>query len=237
MENTNKNRGAIMVEASIYFPLVIGVVMLMIYMGLFHMEESALGYVAGRIAMEAAREQAYPGYTTFDMNDGRAVDFSWDEAMPPEDDVKSYYEAHHQNIGSLYREFGKIAGLFGIGTGDKESSYQTKYADTAESFRLIAIGTLGKPDIKIDTGLFSSTVTVSIEHEFPVPGIIRYLGVQENQYTLTSKAVKNIVNPGEFVRNVDLAVDATEYLLKKLGLDENVKTLVDKSQAVIQKIL
>lgn len=234
MKKTEKqNRGAVMVEASIYFPLVICTVVAMLYLGLFQMEESALGYVAERIALEVSREEAYPGYMKFNMNEGRAVDFSWEGSMPTKDTVTSYYKAHHEDLGSLYREFSGVASIFG-GSGAAESAYRTKYANTANTVKIIALGTVSEPDIKINKGFFSSTVTVSITHQFPVPGVIRYLGIDENQYAIKTTATKSIVNSGEFVRNVDLAVDAVEYLLEKLGLDDNVKTLVEKAKKVIE---
>ncbi len=228
-----QNRGAVMVEASIYFPLVICTVMTMLYLGLFQMEESALGYAAERIVLEVSREEAYPGYMEFNMNEGHAVDFSWAGEMPPQDTVTSYYKAHHKNIGSLYREFGGLAAVFG-GSGTAESAYRAKYANTANTVKIIAPGTVSEPDIQIKKGMFSSTVTVSITHQFPVPGVIRYLGIDETQYALKTTATKSIVNAGEFVRNVDLAVDATEYLLEKLGLGNDVKKLVEKAKKVIE---
>ena len=235
MKKTKKqqNRGAVMVEASIYFPLVICTVIAMLYLGLFQMEENALGYVAERIALEVSREEAYPGYAEFDMNDGRAVDFSWAGSMPPKDTVTAYYQARHKDLGSLYREFSGLASIFG-GSGAAESAYRTKYVDTADAVKIIALGTVSEPNIQIKKGFLSSTVTVSITHQFPVPGVIRYLGIDETQYAIKTTATKSIVNSGEFVRNVDLAVDSVEYLLEKLGLGDNVKKIVEKAKKVIE---
>lgn len=235
----NTKSGAVMVEASIYFPLVICTVMTMIYLALFQMQESALGYVAERIAIEVAREEAYPGYAKFNMNDGRAVDFSWSGTMPSENEVEDYYTAHHENLGALYRECGDIANLisskFG-GSGGDVSDYETKYANTADTYRIFAAGAIGEPEINIDRGFFSSTVTVSIKHTFPVPRVIQYLGISDEQYIMQTTATKHIINSGEFVRNVDLAVDLTDYLLQKLGLDQNVNAFIDKAKAVIEKL-
>ena len=69
-------RGAVLVEASIYFPLVICTVIAMIYLGLFQMQEAALSYVAERVALEASRGEAYLGYHVLGMNQGRNVDFA-----------------------------------------------------------------------------------------------------------------------------------------------------------------
>lgn len=232
----NSEHGAVMVEAAIYFPLVICTVMAMIYLGLFQMQESALSYVMERIALEAAREEAYPGYTVFGMNEGRSVDFSWSGTAPSKSTVESYYAARHETPGALYREVGQIAQLF-TGSGQSESYYQNRYAHAAEAVTLIAAGTIGTPEVSIEKGLLSSTVTVTITHHIPVPGVIRYLGIEESAFQIESKTTKNIVNPGEFVRNVDLAVDLTEYLLEKLGLSESVGGFISKTKEIMEKIL
>ena len=39
-ENNNSENGAIMVEAAIYFPITIGIVMVVLYFGLFKLQES-----------------------------------------------------------------------------------------------------------------------------------------------------------------------------------------------------
>ena len=60
--DNNTQRGAIMVEAAIYFPITIAVVMAVIYFGLFKMQESYFFFQVERAALELARETAYPGY-------------------------------------------------------------------------------------------------------------------------------------------------------------------------------
>ncbi len=229
-------RGAVMVEAAIYFPIVIGVAVTMIYMGLFQMQESALGYVAERIVTEAAREEAYPGYSVFGMNEGRAVDFAWSGNTPARSDVETHYRERHRTPGRLYREFGQIASRFGL-SGGRESYYETKYAAATAGITMISAGTIKTPEVAFDMGFFSSKVTVKIRHTFEVPGIIRYLGIEDEQFTLTTTATKNIVNPSEFVRNTDLAWDATNYLMEKLGLEKKFQSFVSKTGDIIEKIL
>ena len=64
-KDNNTQRGAIMVEAAIYFPITIAVVMAVIYFGLFKMQESYFFFQVERAALELARETAYPGYDKF----------------------------------------------------------------------------------------------------------------------------------------------------------------------------
>lgn len=231
-----QNRGSVLVEASIYFPLVICTVMALLYLGLIHMQESSMNYVAERIALEVSREEAYAGYHIFNMNEGTAVDFSWNGSMPFQGDVKTYYQARHKNLGVLYREFGQIASLLGFNPSDT-TAYESKYADTAKKVAIIAAGSISNPQISIKRGVLSSSVTVSIQHKFPVPGVLKYLGVPENSYTITTTAIKNMENPTEFVRNVDLTADLIKYLLEKLGLSESVNNFLEKTKNIMEKIL
>lgn len=64
-ENHNSETGAIMVEAAIYFPITIGIVMVVLYFGLFKLQESYFFFQVERTATELAREVAYPGYESF----------------------------------------------------------------------------------------------------------------------------------------------------------------------------
>ena len=65
-------------------------------------------------------------------------------------------------------------------------------------------------------------------------GVIRYLGV-DNFRGIHSVAYTYSVNPGTFVRNVDLAVDLTAYVLDKLGIDYS--GFVSQTKEVLAKIL
>lgn len=113
----NSQKGAVLVEAAIYFPLVLCVVVAMLYLGLFHMQESALGHIAESAVLEAAREEAYPGYSVFGMNSGNDTDFGWSGNAPSKSEVESYYRSQHGSLGDLYREVGQIFSSI-LATGD-----------------------------------------------------------------------------------------------------------------------
>ena len=95
-ENNNSETGAIMVEAAIYFPITIGIVMVVLYFGLFKLQESYFFFQVERAATELAREASYPGYDSFtDENPlkNSKVDFDWENG-PSESQTKSYYAAY-----------------------------------------------------------------------------------------------------------------------------------------------
>ncbi len=237
-ENRRKNAesGAVLVESAIYFPLVICTVMAMIYLGLLQMQESALSWMLERIVTEVAREEAYPGYGRFRINEGHNVDFNWGSTMPPVSQVNAYFAAHHERLGALYREIGVIGNLMG-GSGHRTEYDKSGYSEAVRSVIMVAAGSVGVPTVAVERGLLASSVTVTVTHQIPVPGVIRYLGLDGRSFRMETKAVKSIVNPGEFVRNVDLAVDLVWYLLEKLGLDGDAGALIDKTVDIIYRIL
>lgn len=235
--NRKSQKGAVLVEAAIYFPLVLCAAVAMLYLGLFHMQESALGYIAEQAVLEAAREEAYPGYQTFNMNEGNNLDFAWGANAPSKSEVENYYKEQHRSLGDLYREAGEIfQNLFGS-RGRTHFNYAEKYAVATAGITMISAGTIQDPVVNMENGFFSSTVRVSIEHQFQVPGVIRYLGITKQSYTLETVAIKRVINPAEFVRNVDLADDLVHYVLKKFGVEEHVNDLISKTQNIINKIL
>lgn len=236
----NTQRGVALVEAIIYFPMVLCTVIAMLYLGLFNMQESALGYIAQQAVMEAAREEAYPGYYVFNMNNGKNLDFEWGGDAPSKSEVENYYKTQHETIGDLYREAGylmeRIAELLG-GGGRTHFDYTAKYAAATAGITMISAGTIEAPEITMENGFFSSTVRVSIKHKFQVPGVIRYLGITQESYTLETVAIKRVVNPGEFVRNVDLADDMIHEVLKAFGVEDQVNDMLAKINKVLTAIL
>ena len=58
MKRLKNENGAIMVEASIYMPIVLCTVMALLYLALFNMQEYMMLYQAERVAFVAAREEA-----------------------------------------------------------------------------------------------------------------------------------------------------------------------------------
>ena len=69
MKRKTSEKGAIMVEAAIYVPLVLCTVMALIYLALFNMQEYMMMYEAQRVASVVAREEAYIGYDRFGMGE------------------------------------------------------------------------------------------------------------------------------------------------------------------------
>lgn len=230
MKRRCPEKGAIMVEAAIYVPLVLCTVMALIYLALFNMQEYMMMYQVQRVAAVAAREEAYIGYEYFGMGADNEIDFDWGEGnYPSEADITEYYKKHNAKVSEMYRE---LTGWFTDTSGD----YEGRFADAARDASLLAIGDISTPDVEIKKGILGTEVNVTITHSLPMPGVIRYLGL-EDQLTLYESSYTCSVSPSAFVRNVDLAVDLTSYVLEKLGLSDSVNTFFDKTKEILSKIL
>lgn len=228
MDRKCSEKGAIMVEAAIYVPLVLCTVMALIYLALFNMQEYMMMYQVQRVAAVAAREEAYIGYEYFGMGADNEIDFDWGEGnYPSETDITEYYEGHNAKLSDMYRE---LTGWF----IDNSGTYESKFADAAKNTSLLALTSPSAPEVEIKKGLLGTEITVTITHKLPMPGVIRYLGLEE-ELTLAESSHTCSVNPANFVRNVDLATDLASYVLEKLGID--MGGFVERTKKVLDVIL
>ncbi len=236
MWGKSAEKGAVMIEATIYLPLVLCTVMALIYLALFNMQEYMMMYQVQRVAAVVAREEAYLGYETFGMGADNEIDFSWGEGnYPSEAQINQYYKAHHETVGKMYREVGSFLHAVGI-PGANPDRYMARFENAAIDASLLAIGTISQPDIEIDYGLLGTQITVEITHSIPLPGVIRYLGMREG-LTMYERAYTYSTNPSSFVRNVDLAFDLTAYIFDKLGMSGRYNDFKSKTAEVLGKIL
>lgn len=225
-----------MVEASIYMPIVLCTVMALLYLALFNMQEYLMLYQAERVVFVAAREEAYLGYEDFGMGADNEIDFDWgDGNIPSADKISSYYQAYFDRVTSMYREVGTALSIAGV-TDENGSGYTSRFGDAARQASLIALGTVSAPEVEIDTTFWGTDITVTITHSLPIPGVIRYLGY-DNEATIRMAAYSYSVNPGEFVRNVDLASDLMSYIMEKCGLSKSYDEFLNKTDEVLSAIL
>ena len=223
-------KGSIMVEAALYIPVVFSVIMALLYLALFNMQEYFLLYEVQRASAIVSREEAYLGYEEFGMGENNEIDFSQGSGVPSADKVKKYYEAYFSSVSRLYRELGYF------GAGSDVSSYGTEFANDITTHALISMGTISSPEISVKTGFLGSNVTVTITHTLPMPGILEYLGYESSK-TIRTAGYTYSVNSTEFVRNVDFASDLVAYIFEKFGLGDKYKGALKKIDEVVGKIL
>lgn len=236
MKHIQSDNGAIMVEATIYMPLVLCTVMALLYLALFNMQEYLLMYQAQRVSSVAAREEAYLGYDAFEMGSDNEIDFSWGEGGGPSlEDLSLYYESYTDQLTDIYRELGTVLSIAGAGNEDG-GSYTSRFGESVRQSALIALGTVSAPEVEIDTGFWGTDIEVTIMHSLPLPGVMAYLGY-DGDTTIQTAAYTYSVNPSEFVRNVDLASDLVSYIMEKCGLSKSYGEFLDKTGEVLDFIL
>ena len=216
-----------MVEATLYFPITIALVMVVLYLGLFKIQESYFFFQVEKAASQISREIAYPGYDSFlgdDWMKNSSVDFSWEEG-PAAEQVKEYYGAYNGSVTKIYR--------LGLERNLKERlrKYQE---DLCKTSVLFSMGTT-QATLQVQNSFMSKSVLAEIRYEIPTPGIIRFLGVKDT-LTLFAGAYHPVINATDFVRNVDLGWDLGEFLLEKLGLKGKADEFAEKFNEV-KKIL
>lgn len=215
-------QGAIVVEAALYFPITIAVVMAVIYLGLFKMQESYFFFQVERAASQLAKEIAYPGYEEFQDKEplsDSSIDFSWEE--PSGEQVEAYYDAYNGTLSKIYR----------IGLKDNTAQRLKQYQDALCKYStLFSMGT-AKAYIRVDSHFISSSVFAELRYEIPTPGILRYIGVKDT-LTLYSAAYQPVMNTTDFVRNVDLAWDLTNFLLDKFGMKDKADKFAESFNKV-----
>lgn len=219
-----EEKGSIMVEAALVFPVVLMTVFAIIYLGLFKLQEIAVIYQVQRAAHQGAMVLASPGYQKLGNYSGNGIDFSSEPT-----DVNAYYKSCHENLSVLYRE------LFGVTwTGNDEmTAFLMKIGEHSS---ILAGLPLARQETKITRGFFGSMLTVETVIAIDTPGALRYLGLPD-EIRMKRGAEAFALSPSAFVRDVDLAADAVVAISEKLGLDGQLNKLMENYEKIRDLLL
>ena len=225
-KNWKDESGVIMVEAAIYFPIVIFTVFAMIYLGMIKYQESILTYQVQRLAVIGSREVAYAGYEAF-TGDGSlestAVDFKGDSDF--QSNVETYYDAKAKH---LYHEWQ-------FQYGGEEGRLEGKLNDMLEQKSFLT-GINTTADVKIRNYVIGKQITVKASYGLKSPKLLEYIGVPMDM-TLHTTIVQSASNPVELVRNVDLAFDLIDFLMERFHVKDRVDSFLKKVEDIKDKIL
>lgn len=222
----NSERGAIMVEASIYFPIVIFTVFAMIYFGMVKYQESILNFQVQKLAVMGGREAAYQGYEAFSQDgsiQSSAVDFKAGKNFSSE--IESYYEKHSEHLYNEWKfnyeeEEGRLEGV--LSEMLSKRSFLTGIETTA--------------DVEINSYVIGRSITVHATYGLKSPKFLSYVGVPLD-LTLKTSVTQSAANPTELVRNIDLATDLIDFLLERFGVKDRVDSFLKKVEDIKNKIL
>ena len=218
--NKKDEKGSIMVEAAIYIPMVLSVVMALLYLAIFNLQEYSMMYQAQRIGVAVSREEAYKGYSSLGIGNNNQIDFDWGDGGGPSDGaIKEYYKSHYETLVDLY---------------GRQHADTSRFNNSFKSALFLATGAISNPEVEVRKGFFGATVTVDIKHTIPIPGVLKYIGYKGgNELKISSYTYA--VNPSDFVRNVDLAGEIVEIVFDKLNLDYG--KFIEKSNKLLDIIL
>jgi hypothetical protein len=227
----NKESGAVMVEAVIYFPIVIMIVALIICISMAKLEESILYYETEKVAHEAVSASRYVGYENLlDMDEVNLK--AGLSSYPTADQVKAYYKAQIQTVYN-----------FKITYSGEESEFENRLSQMISNFYFLGSG-IADPqcDVAIKGGL-APRAEVSVLYSLHLPKMLNYLtagtsneGIFDNVKIAThTRSVA--INPTEYVRNIDIAYDLVKYLADKLGISDDIQGMMDKLKTMKEKII
>lgn len=228
--------GAIMVEATIYYPIVIFVVFAMIYLGMVKYQETLVTYQVEKAAILGAREVAYQGYEVLetektktsagmDLEPGTAFSISDGKGTMDQETAKQYYEKRMEH---LYHEW-----QFNYSDEENRLKGELEEALKKKSF-LTGVETTA--EVEISNYVIGKSIRVSADYGLQSPRFLSYVGVPM-KLTLRTSVTQSASNPAELVRNIDLAGDLIDFLLERFGVKDQVDSFLKKAEDIKNKIL
>lgn len=203
----NDNSGVVIVEASIVFPIMLFVILMMLYMGNIYYQQAKLNSVVDIAAIKGASYCADPMLDVIEK--AGSVPKTNNDVQP-------------------YRY------LFGV--SDVESKMQ-KYVE--DQYKNAGDGFFGSmapiPSTIICDATFNNSVimysfTVEATYDIKVP--LRFMGTEAPTIvSLSAKATAPVNDNGEFINNLDMALDYYE----SSGLSKKVSAVTDKIKDFFSK--
>ena len=196
--------GYAIVEATILFPIIImifaGICLLSIYLPTRTNLQQATQYAANVMATQ--KSDTWIEYNT------ESMEYTW---IARRKDIRNVYRSLFRS--SYENEAADIATVTSVVTErEKQGIY-------------IAVGNL-QVTYTVTNAVVYQEMHVTATRTIKVPINLSFVGFpKEIPITVTSSAV--MVNGDEFVRDIDLAKDFTEYLSKKYNLDKMFSSVSD----------
>ena len=231
-----EERGVIILEATIYFPIVIFTVIAMIYFGMVKYQQSVLTFQVEKTAILGGREVAYQGYkeletnqtkksAAVDLEPGVAFSMSDGSGTMNQDAAKNYYEQHSDH---LYNEW-----KFNYSQEAYTLKGELEEALTQKSF---LTGVEANASVNISNYVIGKSIEVTATYGLKSPRFLSLVGVPLD-LKIGSSVIQNASNPTELVRNIDLAGDLINFLLERFGVKDQVDGFLKKVEDIKNKIL
>lgn len=199
------NNGVLIVEASIVFPIMLFVILMMLYMGNVYYQQAKLSSIVDMAAIKGA---AYC-------------------ADPMLDDIEKA-----GNVPTTNNDIQPYRYLFGV--SDVESKMKKYVTDQYKTAGDGFFGSMAPVSITCDANFNNSVVmysfTVEATYDIKVP--LRFMGTEAPTIvSLSAKATAPVNDNGEFINNLDMALDYYE----SSGMSKKVSAVTDKIKDFFSK--
>lgn len=200
------NKGVMIVEASIVFPIMLFAILMLLYMGNVYYQQAKLNSIVDMAAIKGAAYCADPMLDDIEKNDG--------------------------NVPTKYSDIQPYRYLFGV--SDVESKMvkyvKEQYKKAGDGF----FGSMAPTSITCDANFNNSVVmysfTVEASYKIKVP--FRFMGTEPPTIvSLSAKATAPVNDNGEFINNLDMALDYYE----SSGMKKKVSAVTDKIKNFFNK--
>lgn len=204
------DRGALVVEATIVFPVCLLIIMLLLYLGNVYYQKARIEAIVVEAALDGAAYSADPLLKAIESGQGKAI-----PAIG----------------GTDYRPYRYIGGMFG-GMSDIEAAVRSliisriKALDSGLFADMKPTGyhTGNGLKVKYNSVFVASSLSVDLEYKIELP--LRLLGERE-RFALKFRTHTEVPvsDSPEFIRNVNLVEDMLEVTGVKAKITEKVKEL------------
>lgn len=206
MKNKNEN-GALIVEASIVFPVMFLIIFFMIFTGNAYLQKCRVEAIINQCAIDGAAYCADPQLQQ--VEDGNIPDLDSLEVYP-------------------YRFFSST------GVGDVEGEIESLIESRVSSMSTGLFSGMKPTDFSVQadysSGILYATFSVDASYKIKIP--VRLLGEKENLYLKVSTHVEMPVSDStELIRNIDMIWDYME----KYGVAEKIQEMVDAAKEWFNK--
>lgn len=213
-------------EAAFIYPVVIMIIALLVYLGMYILQASFLNMRAQQLANIASRCLAYPGYEKLGPNlEGN------DYTQIPDQSAIQSAVADYSLLKDAYR-------YWKFGTNNLQSDIREQLAQ--EYVSVVEQGSFLQTDISCEITSANYIVTqyviVHITGKPQYPQFLDYFGVGNVlSFDISVRAVAP--DNAEFIRNSDMVIDFSEYLLEKFHLDGKFAEYMSRIKSFVNDLM
>jgi len=207
-----EENGALVVEATIVFPVCLIIILVLLYLGNVYYQKSRIESIVVQAVLDGAAYSADPMLKKIEDSENHAVPAIGEVDFQPYRYIGGMFggmEEIENSVRALI--INRISGLnTGLFTGMKPSGYQTGNS-------LV---------VRYNGSFIASSVSVDLEYKIDLP--IRLLGDSERlSMKFKTHTEVPVSDSPEFIRNVDLVEDLLEVTGLKEDITKKVKELKD----------